>query len=375
MKTLIFEPAVSGHHLEYLHHYYVGALARPNEKYVFIVTRKFDEVKDKYEWKSSDNIIIQYIDPKYDNKLSAKNPYVLGWNTSLVLRDYVKELKPDNVILTMLMQFIPFICFLLPSSVKVRGIMYKIYLYEVKEMSKLHLFAERFRFFVASISKTIESIFVLNDEDSAKEFNRLYKTDKFHFIPDPVPEVDLKKCKNLREELSIPKRNKIFLHFGGLDKRKGTLDILKAIDISAEKDLSNMTFIFAGRIKGTLHDEFYPLYDRLRQKAHIVVFDEFCSYELLYNLCFSCDVVLMPYQLTSLSSGVLGYASVFDKPVVGPASGLIGNLISTYNLGITLKDVTATGICETFKLENITHGSKYAHINQVDNFIKAIMMQ
>lgn len=373
MKTLIFEPSVSGHHLEYLHHYYVGALEHPQEDFVFVVTRKFEEVKDKYEWETSNNISIQYIDSKYDSSFNASNPYVLGWKTSIVLRDYVKLINPEKVILTMLMQFIPFICWLLPSRVKVRGIMYKIYLYEQSKMSILRLLAERIRFWMASRSRVIESIFVLNDEDSACNFNRIYRSDKFKFIPDPVPEVNLAECKDIREDLGIPVCNKIFLHFGGLDKRKGTLEILKAIDLCPKSELRGKTFVFAGKFKDSLRTEFYPLLDRVKHKAQILVFDEFCSYEFLYDLCYSCDVILMPYQITNLSSGVLGYSAVFGKPVVGPSDGLIGCIIRKKELGMCLAGVSASDIRESFSYSFTFNTSNYKLSNQLVNFINVII--
>lgn len=373
MKTLIFEPTISGHHLEYLHYYYVGALAHPEEEYVFIVTRKFEEVRDKYEWMYADNITIQYIDSKYDSYFVASNPYLLGWKTSKVLRDYVKSINPDKIVLTMLMQFIPFICWLLPGRVKVRGIMYKIYLYEQSKMSKLRLLAERFRFWMASRSRVIESIFVLNDEDSASEFNRIYRTDKFKFIPDPVPEVNISDCKDIREELGIPTSNKMFLHFGGLAKRKGTLEILKTIDLCPESELRGKTFVFAGKFKDSLRTEFYPLLEGVKHKAQILVFDEFCSYEFLYDLCYSCDVILMPYQITNLSSGVLGYAAVFGKPVVGPSDGLIGSIIRKKELGMCLAGVSASDIRESFSYSFSSNTSNYTLSNQLVNFINVII--
>lgn len=373
MKTLIFEPTISGHHLEYLHHYYVGALEHPQEDFVFVVTRKFEEVKDKHEWETSNNISIQYIDSKYDSSFNASNPYVLGWKTSIVLRDYVKLINPDKVILTMLMQFIPFICWLLPGGVKVRGIMYKIYLYEQSKMSKLRLLAERFRFWLASRSREIESIFVLNDKDSASEFNRIYRTDKFKYIPDPVPEVNLAECKDIREDLGIPATNKMFLHFGGLAKRKGTLEILKAIDLCSEVELRGKTFVFAGKFKDSLRTEFYPLLDRVKHKAQIIVFDEFCSYEFLYDLCYSCDVILMPYQITNLSSGVIGYAAVFGKPVVGPSDGLIGRLILDYNMGIAIDTVSALYIEQSFSTDVSLLDDRYVSVNNLRNFISILL--
>lgn len=373
MKILIFEPTLSGHHLEYLHHYYEGALNRSENDYVFMVPRKFEQFKELYEWPFSSNIDIRYIDEKYDGDLSVSNIYILGWKTSKILRDYVREIKPDKVILTTIMQFIPFICWLLPNSVKVRGIMYKIYLYEKNRMSFFRLLAERFRFWVAARSAIIESIYVLNDEDSSEEFNAIYHTDKFKFIPDPVLEIDITKCSNIRNELSIPKEHKVYLHFGAMGERKGTLEILKAIELSDKTDLNNATFIFAGKIDKSIIDEVYSLQDRIKNRVHILMFDQFCSYEFLFNLCFTCDVILMPYKLTSLSSGVVGYAAVFNKPVIGPSDGLIGSLIRKFNLGYCLQQITAAEISKAFSTDISVLENNYIKKNSLSSFINIIL--
>ena len=335
MRTLIFDSSVTGHHLEYLHHYYMEAIGHTDEEYVIMVPHDFIKVKKEYEWPYGSNISFVYILEEDEKLLKETNFYKLGWNTSKILQRAVRNIKPDRVLLTMLMQFIPFIIFLLPRNVRVRGIMYKIYLYEVHRMGKLRLAAERLRFWLAARSSKIEQIFVLNDEDSARTFNTLYSTSRFRSLPDPVPSVDFSKVKSVREELGVSPVEKLYLHFGGLDGRKGTIDILKSIIASKKGELKDSCFVFAGRInKNTLND-FYDLLSVAKEKTRILVFDQFCSYDFLWNLCYSCDVILMPYHLTSLSSGILGYAAVFNKPVIGPDNGLIGNLIKKYELGIS----------------------------------------
>ena len=83
----------------------------------------------------------------------------------------------------------------------------------------------------------------------------------------------------------------------------------------------------------------------------------------------------MPYQFTNLSSGVLGYAAVFDKPVIGPDGGLIGNLIKENNLGVTISDVSPLGIAPTFKLKKWNTNSNYKINNSVGSFINVIFEQ
>lgn len=201
---------------------------------------------------------------------------------------------------------------------------------------------------------------MLNDEDSTRTFN---STSKFRSLPAPVPSVDFSKVKSVRENIGISYDERLLLHFGGLDGRKGTLDILNSIISSKEGELDNICFVFAGRINKNTRDKFYELLNVAKTKAKILVFDKFCSYDFLCNLCYSCDVILMPYHLTNLSSGVLGYAALFHKPVIGPDNGLIGKLINKYHLGIATSipltyqefkvqtDKTAAG-CERYVMTN-----------------------
>lgn len=84
-----------------------------------------------------------------------------------------------------------------------------------------------------------KKVFVLNDKRSVSLLNEKYNTDKFCFLPDPFPQTE--SPKDIREDLNIPVKNKIFLHFGGLGRRKGTL--LIADTISRMKDAKGFTFI------------------------------------------------------------------------------------------------------------------------------------
>lgn len=373
MRTLIFDSSVTGHHLEYLHHYYMEAIGHTDEEYVIMVPHDFINVKKEYEWPYSSNISFVYIPEEDEKLLKETNFYKLGWNTSKILQRAVRKIKPDRVLLTMLMQFIPFIIFLLPRNVKVRGIMYKIYLYEEHRMGKLRLAVERLRFWLAARSCKIEKIFVLNDEDSARTFNTLYSTSKFRSLPDPVPSVDFSKVKSVREELGVSPIEKLYLHFGGLDGRKGTIDILKSIIASKKGELKDSCFVFAGRINKNISNEFYDLLSVAKEKTKIMVFDQFCSYDFLWNLCYSCDVILMPYYLTNLSSGVLGYAALFHKPVIGPDNGLIGKLIDKYHLGINTPIPLMSNVFQV-KAHNSEAGcERYVMTNSLEKFKQIIM--
>lgn len=233
---------------------------------------------------------------------------------------------------------------------------------------------EFIRYQVAVKSKCIERMLILNDPYSVNRLNKIYSTNKFQILVDPVPNVDFSKLKNLREELHIPANDKIYVHFGGLARRKGTLDILEAIAISTKKDMQSRTFIFAGKIYDEIKVDFQTLLTKARKNANILVFDRFCSYEYLYDLCFTADIILTPYHLTNLSSGLLGYASLFHKPVIGPSGGLIGQLIKNYGLGTTINQISPKELLKAINRDQYSKvDSSYAENNTIDIFINTLL--
>lgn len=376
MRYLIYDTNLGGHHIEYLHHYYIAALSKPEDEFIFCIDKaSFENRKGQYNWPETKHIRFEYISQNTITRCNTGNIYIQGWRKSKEISLAAKKYKCDKVILTMLMEVIPFILFMLPKNTVVRGIIYMIYLYELKQMSLLKRVITTLRYLLMVKSNRLDRAFILNDKNSAIRLNKIYHTNKFHYIPDPVPSVEISKLINLRSQLSIPKDSVIYLHFGVLSTRKGTLDILEAIKISQKKDLLNKHFVFAGVVKEHLRIHFYQLIKEIKELgANILVFDEFCSKDFLYNLCYTCDIILMPYHYTNLSSGVLGYAAVFKKPVIGPGSGIIGNCIREYRLGHTLSKISKEDIKEAFLLPlSYTGRNHYEKQNSIDGFIKTIL--
>jgi hypothetical protein len=81
----------------------------------------------------------------------------------------------------------------------------------------------------------------------------------------------------------------------------------------------------------------------------------------------------MPYTQSYRSSGAIGYASLFGKPVLGPSSGLIGRLIEENNLGITIDTIDGVHIARGINELCNMHISddklrKYADTHTVEEF-------
>ena len=119
---------VAGHHLEYLHHLYMGALTRPDNEYRFILPSTFSEKRNIYKWPIANNIIFEEldnIDESVDGFGLVKKSYFKAKN----LGHYVKKYNATDILLIDLISYLPFLPVFVPSRIRVRGILYRIYLY------------------------------------------------------------------------------------------------------------------------------------------------------------------------------------------------------------------------------------------------------
>jgi len=372
MKRMLFETILKGHRLEYIHHIYMAMLKHPEDNLIVVVPEEFKQVKGLYTWPESNNIHFRFIskDALYSDKAGLIKQ---SFRQTRLLRHYVKQETVESVFLISLMDYICALPFLISPKVYVSGIIYSIYLYLWKTSSFARRLQDVCKYVIMSLTPCLKTVFILNDEISASRFNKLYHTTKFKYIADPYNILNYSpQC--IRKELGANERCLIYFHFGGLSKRKGTLDILQAITLLSDETISRSIFVFAGRVYDDIRQDFYQLKKSLPSSAHIIVYDKFCSNELLADLCVSSDFILIPYHETNRSSGLLGYAACYGTPVIGPSDGLMGSLIKQYHLGIALSQVTPEEIANVieeakpYKLE-----TDYIKRIQVDGFVSTIL--
>lgn len=374
MKILVFDIIATGHHIEYLHHLNMGATQRDDMELVFVLPEEFDKNKKDYEWDYAKSTFIYFnniiAEKKSNNLLSViKKSYYF----SKLLKENVEALKPDAVFLNMMVYFMPALPFLLYSGPSIYGIIYKIYLYRWKMMSKKERIQNILMHFLYSRFKCIGGVFVLNDKSSTYYLNKLYDTNKYVYLPDPFNEQTY-KGHSMIKDLQIINDEKIYLQFGSLNSRKGTCEILDALLMAGKDDLRDKVFVFAGIVSKDIKGEFYEKIKRLKGKCKIIVFDKFCSNKLIADLCASSDFFLCPYKESDLSSGMLGYAAFYKKPVVAPKSGLIGKLVKKYALGLTISQITPECIYNAIiKINDLKYTPKpYIDTIRIEKFNKVI---
>lgn len=357
--TLIFEPTLSGHHLEYIHHIYTGAAKSPETKFIFAVPKTFVSVKDKFIWNETQNINFHLID---DNLLNTK------LSTIRLLFGLYRKYKPSEIFFITIMWFMPFLALFAFTSAKLSGIIYNIYLYDWKTSSFASKAKNAFLYALFTHCPCFKHIFILNDHSATAVLNKVWHTNKYVYLPDPFVPIDSDRVRDLRSELNINDEKIVYLHFGAMSGRKGTLDIFRMIENTPENDLKNYCVIFAGKVGNDINQQFYTNYNRWKDKIQIIVEDAFVDYERIGSMLITCDAVLLPYKYVNLSSGVIGYCAQFGKPAIATSKGLIGKLVRKNKLGITIDDFnTLNGFDFT------PHTNRYCIERTVDKFAQTII--
>ena len=365
---LLFDFRTKGHHIEYIHHIYM-MMARSTENYVMVVPDDYKKRGKEYEWPDSKNIYIDLIPKEKAESTETGNLIQQSYKKTKLLKNYVQKYHPSNVFLISLISYIPFLPFMIPHKVNVTGILYKIYLYEWKRYSAVRKLLECFKYKCMTADNCLNHIMVLNDNSAAIKLNRIYKTDKFIFLPDPFNKISY-TARNIRKELGIPKSNRVFLHFGSMNRRKGTLSILKAIKLLPKENANDITVVIAGLIREDIKKEVYLLLSEIENTAcQILLYDKFCSNEFIADLCCSSDFILMPYQAVAQSSGLIAYAANYHIPVIGPSEGLVGKLIRKNKLGIHLDNIDEFGIADVMaNVQPYKINSVYSVVSSIDSF-------
>lgn len=372
---LVFNTTLRGHYLEYFHHIYIGALHRHDQDFVFVYPEEDSNQLKQLEWPNSSNVTMKPISGLIVNGGIIKKAF----EYSKKLGEEVKSTGADEVILTDIIQFIPFLP-LFVHKTSIKGIRYRIYLYTwEKDNLKKHC-ADVIKCLIIKYSKVIRKVFVLADNSAAVYLNKKYKTNKFAYICDPIVRIDKEMVRDLRQELGVPQNKILMLHAGDLSHRKGTVALLRGL-VNCDNDvLDKYYFLFAGRVNPSIKNSFDDLYERLQTKTeNVKLISGFISFEYLGSLLYTSDLLLLNYLQTEQSSGFIGHAADFGKPVVVINSGLLGKIVRKYKLGYTIPDASPASISSFLKKhlepQNTIHSNAHSYIedNSIDNFVKTLM--
>jgi hypothetical protein len=370
-KIAFFEPNVKGHRIEYIHHEVTRASTHLNKTFLFVVPQDFIITKTQFPWPKSDNISFVYLSDRESYECTHKNRLKRAWAISIVIRKYIKKYRVDIVFCNSIKDGMPFLPFMLPFNVMITGIIYDIYYWRIDIIPKANLIFNKFCFWLFAHMYNIKNIFLLNDVVFSQVINNKYNSSKFVYLPDPINNININKLKDLREQYNIPSDKIVYLQFP-INERKHSLDILYTIDSMNVEDLEKRAFIFVGEIDRSIESDFMNKANSLSNKCQIIVEKGYVSYEKLFNLCYTSDVLLTLYDNYYMSSGIIGYAAFFKKYLISTGKGLLGNLVRTYNLGFCVEDFDKNSIRKALMNIPSVVNSKYASSHTVDNFTDVI---
>lgn len=356
----------TGHNLEYLHHEYIGASLDYSNQYVFCVPKDVQEKMHLFEWKQSNNICFDFYVPPLGNGMSLIRA---TWRKYKAFRVLLDKHKPQQVFINYAYPLLPWVLLLKNKTLHLSCIVYKVYLYTWRTDSWKRKLKSLIEMAIYRYSTLFEHVFILNDSAAAQYLNRKWHTEKFRYLPDPYMGIAVPERNNLRQELGIKDNETVILHIGSMSEIKGTLNILNMIQHSEEADLVDLCFIFAGKINNDISDKFYSKYKTLKHKVHIIIEDDFLSYERMASYMQIADKVVLPYNVTNASSGIIAYCAQFGKPVYVPNKGMLSKLVRKYKIGVTVPSFDSVNCLN----KDYCNNSNYCDTHTVEIFYKTII--
>lgn len=141
------------------------------------------------------------------------------------------------------------------------------------------------------------------------------------YISDPIFLIS-KSQIDKPQNLNIDIVDNYYLLFGSHDKRKGTFEFLRNF-----KETTNILVV------GKIHDK--RIYD-YESRDNITIIPEYVNEYTKNYLISRSTALVIPYIDWYGSSGVLGHALLFNKPVVGTGSHFLGIILKKYNRAIII---------------------------------------
>jgi len=362
-NILIYEPADTGHHPEFINNLWTYLKNSPpiDKKILFAIHPKIVELYNLESTKIQ-NVEIILVLKYYSNFSEIKNLA----NRLLATDVIIMTLNP----LFMSLAFDRF-------KFNITGIVFNPFNTNYENYSIYKRFYKELLYLIVSRRNRIKRIFILNDLRSAVFLNNRYKVNKYMYLPDPIP--FYKKEKLPSSIILLIKKRTTILHFGTMSDRKGTQIILDSIELLPPEYMKDLAFLFIGKpcnknFKDKINEKIL-LYKKIYPSINIYYYSDFVSVGMMEAYFEISDLVLIPYISNNMSSGVLGHAVKYNKPIVS-GKGLLGEIVCDNNLGFSInvsKNAIRDVIVEFLKYGKVINGESYVNEHSIENFSKIIL--
>lgn len=366
MRYLIFETQSQGHYAEYLTYIMRYAqILKPNDEFFFVVAKAL-ETSIESGYKSNEKFHFIFLDELVTKEEKITNGIWNYFKQSIKgcrrVTKYIHEFNIDQTILISGNRYLFGYTFFTPKNSHISVIEYIIPRRQTGPVTLSKRILYKLKMSIYAYTRQLHSIFLLNDEESVEYYNETYRTTKFLYLPDPI------ESNSSIINPDIKKNNKItLLHAGKFRKEKGTFDIIEALSRLDKKEKSKVKFILCGNSEVEEDNErARKAVKNLSKDMDVEFHNKYVSEDFLHKLYVESDFILIPYYNFNQSSGNLGHAASYKKPVIGPGKGLLGALIKKYDLGYTIDDLGVEGLLQVLR-KIISRDRKIFHF---DNYVK-----
>jgi glycosyltransferase involved in cell wall biosynthesis len=225
------------------------------------------------------------------------------------------------------------------------------------------------------------------DPFAVKHIRPTSSSTKAVFLPDPIEVIESQpSCvESLKKHLNIAPGRRTFFLFGSFEaERKGVYPLLEAIALLPPDLSQTLCLLIAGKADEQEQRQINARVEAICQKhpVQIITRFEFIPDEQVAAYFQITDVVLATYQRHVGMSGILLLAAAALKPVLSSNYGLMGELVSRYQLGLAVDSTSphqiAAGLTQFLKESPDTLGDRvkmqtFVERNAAKNFAKTIL--
>jgi glycosyltransferase involved in cell wall biosynthesis len=361
-KLLFFDLAISGHHAEYLYHLIKYRVAHPECQEFVLVTHPdlighLRGLVLPQDWHSK-GVTILHLSENEMQELSKISSVFKRANAEFrILNRIVHEHQVHRCYLMPLNKF----QFAVGSQMDrtlpccIRGILFNPFgVSGEREPAILTKLRKHFQLIWMLRNKLLEHIYILNNNNLVNALNKKYRRQNlFVSLPDPILIPPKRPQNNLAADILGRSDKYRYLLFGSLSAGKGIFLVLEALKQIPDDIVCHIEVLFAGTIVSNDRKFFLAALSDLRRDRPAIsvhLLDEFVPYNSLETLFSNTDCVLLPYIGNQASSGVIGHAALYGKPVISPDSGLIGNIVRSYKLGTVIPTMDSSKLATAMEV-------------------------
>lgn len=363
-RILLFDTITDGHHPDYLIHL-IGFYSGNKDVELYVSTgesfkSQFDERQKAEDNFWGDNVTFLPIPTNELNSIHSKPIYlrsIIEWN---LLVETAKEINASHALLMYFDYYQLGILIGKKAPCPVSAIYFRPNFTE----NNNGVYPQIKKWMLSKVLKTgqIQNLFCL--VHALVPYMKGQKT-QTQIIPicDPIKQFEISKSEiaEFKNKYKVPKDKQIFLNFGYQDDRKGMEVFIDACATLPKEALAKICLLLAGPVP-----EYYEkiIEAKLAQVPELEVIR---CYGYLpareVQICFEIsDLVLILYQDFLNMSSVLIRAAMANKPTFATQTGMIGELVSKHNVGITVDATSVSEVSNELKAI-INNGISYSEDN------------